>query len=295
MSWPLEKRNPHIYIYILRHHRSGGLFSSVHDLSEFGKAILGNKQLSSMETRRWMKPQAHTASWSLSVGAPWEILRTRTGTTSGRPVDLYTKYGSIGLYSSMLILIPDFNIAVSILAAGSDASLAVTMATETTVQQLLPVLENVAREQANRNLGGDYAPTDAATNSSLTIGVDDNLPGLVLKQWISHGADVMIALSIFAQGLGRQIKGVKLHPMDLSTKDSTCGKKQSYRAIIETVPQHYDATVPRVNDPNAIEWTMLDAFRYGGISIDDFVFHIDANGVASSVEPRVLRETFKRK
>lgn len=276
-------------------HRTAGLFSSIRDLSQFGKAILGNKQLSSMETHRWMKPQAHTASRSISVGAPWEILRTSTGTTSGRSLDLYTKGGVIGLYSSMLILIPDFNVVISILGAGSDAALAVTMATETTLQKFLPELERTAREQARRNFGGDYVSANISTNSTLTIAVEDNVPGLVLKKWISNGADVMLAFSLFAQGLGRQLQRIALYPMDLATKNSTCATKQSYRAIIETVDPHYDAKVPRVIDVNAIQWTMFDAFRYGGISIDDFVFHIDAKGVARGVEPRVLRETFTRK
>lgn len=134
-----------------------------------------------------MKPHAHTALWSLSVGAPWEIIRTRTRTTEGHAVDLYTKSGGIGAYGALLVLVPDFGIVVPILAAGTDAATAVGVAFERVVQGFLPVLEKAARQQTKRNLGGTYTTKG---NSTLVLDVeDDPVSGLVVKQWISNGVD----------------------------------------------------------------------------------------------------------
>ncbi|KAG8425863.1 hypothetical protein J3459_008654 [Metarhizium acridum] len=133
------------------------------------------------------------------------------------------------------------------------------MATETTTQEFLPVLGDVAKSQA-----------DPKTNYSLVIAVEASTPGLLVTHWASHGADGL-ALGLFAQSPRGQLKGLKLYPMILSTEDET-GEKRSYRLIIKTVPRSYNPEIPRINDVNAIEWITLDAFTYGGISIDEFVF-----------------------
>lgn len=274
------------------------MFSSVHDLAVFGKAILGNKQLSGLETRRWMKPHSHTSAWSLSVGAPWEIMRTRSEISSGRAIDMYTKSGTMGLYTSILILIPDFNIAVPILAAGSDAAIAVTVATETVIQSFLPVLEQVARIQTERKLAGTYAPSNSTSNSTLVLDVDDKTPGLLIKQWTSNGADVLSAVGLFAQRQGRQLRAVTLYPMNLEDQDGKGGKttRHAFRALIETAVAGGDGDdVPRVEDPNAVQWELLDAFQYGGIGLEEFVFEIDEEGAAVAVEPRVMRERYVKK
>jgi len=48
--------------------------------------------------------------------------------TTGHTIDLYTKSGSIGLYSSLLTLIPDYQVTVAILTAGPEDSVIETAA-----------------------------------------------------------------------------------------------------------------------------------------------------------------------
>lgn len=72
------------------------MYSSASDLAKFGRDILRSVQLSPSVTRRWMKPLAHTSELTLSVGAPWEILRIKSNISTGHSIDLYTKGGSLG-------------------------------------------------------------------------------------------------------------------------------------------------------------------------------------------------------
>ena len=71
------------------------MFSNTVDMLAFSEAILSNKLLSPIETRKWMKPISHTSSLGYSVGAPWEILRSNTLTKDRRVIDVYTKSGDL--------------------------------------------------------------------------------------------------------------------------------------------------------------------------------------------------------
>ncbi|KAL6880768.1 beta-lactamase/transpeptidase-like protein [Trichoderma novae-zelandiae] len=270
---------------------TGGLLSSTNDLVKFGRAIFSNKQLSAMETLRWMKPNSFTASPSLSIGAPWEIVRTRSGITTGHVVDLYTKSGSVGAYQSLIILVPDYQVTLAVLAAGPDASAAVQVATEITIQTLLPALEEAAKEESCSKLCGVYSPlTDVSQDSSLVITVDDG-PGLLVKSWIHQGHDLIAAGQAYANATrGGQIQSVRLFPSGLKTSS-----RAAYRAIFQRLLPTDDASVHKVFDPAAESWGMPDQLMYGGIAVDEFVFHVDAaNGSAAAVEPCVLRTVFQR-
>lgn len=242
-----------------------------------------------METLRWMKPNSFTASPSLSIGAPWEIVRTRSGIATGRIVDLYTKSGSVGAYQSLVILVPDYQVTLAVLAAGPDASAAVQVATETAIQVLLPALEEAAKEQACDKLCGEYFASTDASNSSLVITVDDS-PGLLINSWTHQGHDLIAAGQAYANATrGGQIQSVRLFPSGLQTRS-----RAAYRAIFQRVLPDDDASVHKVFDPAAGTWGMPDQLMYGGIAVDEFVFHVDAGRRAAAVEPRVLRAVYKR-
>ncbi|KAL7912515.1 beta-lactamase/transpeptidase-like protein [Trichoderma velutinum] len=268
---------------------TGGLLSSTNDLVKFGRAIFANKQLCSMETLRWMKPASLTSSQSVSVGAPWEIVRTQSGITTGRIVDLYTKSGSVGAYNSLLILIPDYQVTLAILAAGPDSAAALQAATEIAIQTLIPALEKAAKAESCRRHCGKYAPAGAEKNSSLVLTVDDG-PGLLLKEWTHQGHDIIAAGQAYANATrGGRINAVRLFPTGLQT-----GRQVAYRALFETIPYQYDPSVHMVFDPTAGIWGTPDQLMYGEIAADEYVFHLDAEGNSAAVEPRVLREVYNK-
>lgn len=243
-----------------------------------------------------MKPHSHTSSLSASVGAPWEIYRTRSNITSGRVIDLYTKSGSVGMYGSLLILIPDFQVSFSILAAGPDANHLVTTAAEMVLQAFVPALEQVSRDQACRAFCGKYYGT---ANSSLTLSVDDG-PGLLVSDWISSGVDIKASGQAYSDATnGGQIKSIRLYPTGLrSQKGAASGTTArtlvSYRALFEVVDPDADPDVPRIFDPNAGVWGEVDNLVYGTVAVDDFLFHLDQYGDTVAVEPRVVRQVLRK-
>ncbi|KAH7130307.1 beta-lactamase/transpeptidase-like protein, partial [Dendryphion nanum] len=95
----------------------GSAFSSTSDLSAIGRSILSSSLLHPNTTRAWLKPTSFTSSLIGAVGRPWEIFRASLDPENNRVVDLYTKGGNIGVYASLLALIPDFNVGFAVQAA----------------------------------------------------------------------------------------------------------------------------------------------------------------------------------
>lgn len=71
-------------------------------------------------TRRWMKPVTFTANPNVSVGAPWEIVRAPSNRTSF----IYAKLGDVISYSTIMGLIPDYDVGFTILLAGAQPGFA---------------------------------------------------------------------------------------------------------------------------------------------------------------------------
>ncbi|KAE9386343.1 beta-lactamase/transpeptidase-like protein [Gymnopus androsaceus JB14] len=125
-----------------------GIYSTLADLMRIGQSMLNNEVLSPSTTRSWVKPVAHTASLQMSVGKPWEIIRT---SVDGRVVDLYTKSGDVGAYSSVLVIIPDYNAGFATLAAGGDAIQVSAVTADLIIDAFLPALEQAAENKPWRN------------------------------------------------------------------------------------------------------------------------------------------------
>ncbi|XWW96103.1 hypothetical protein V2A60_004073 [Cordyceps javanica] len=281
---------------------TAGFFSSSRDLAEFGRSILAHRQLTAVETRRWMKPSAHTSSLFFSVGAPWEIWRTSSRVTSGYTTDLYTKSGSDGLYNALLVLAPDSGVVISVLAAGTDSSAMLTAGAETAVQGLLPILDDVSRMQACRKYCGTYS--NAETNSSLIIAAggysngteEEDGPGIVVTKWTSRGKDIMATAQAYADSTGSGgITSFKLYP-SIAEHEAT---RTAYRLIFATRASGYTQGAspppPRIFDPIAGAWGAVDQLTYGRVAADEFIFHLDQHGdSAQSVELGALRQTLFR-
>lgn len=261
------------------------MYSSSSALANFGRDILLNTQLPASLTRRWMKPITHTAGLTLSIGAPWEIWRTRTNITSGHIVDLYTKGGSIGLYNSLLILIPDYEFVIAILSAGPGDGINAVAVAEMVVQRLVPVLHQAASQEAGRNIVGNYeADAKLSINSSAIIGVDDG--GLVVERWISNGSDLLALVETYAQLTGGgTVRSVRLVPTDLG-EGTGDGTKVGYRILFDVIGN--EGTATRIFNQNFEIWSNVDDITYGKTGVDDVVVEFDGDGNAVSIEPRVL-------
>ncbi|KAF2187570.1 beta-lactamase/transpeptidase-like protein [Zopfia rhizophila CBS 207.26] len=172
---------------------SGGIYSNTHDMRLTGLSILHNQLLCANTTREWMKPRSHTASLTMSVGAPWEIYRltipVSPNSNRTRVSDLYTKLGGQVAYSAIFALSPDHGICYSILIAGETAATTDrTYLRDLVGSTFIPAAEFAAFENALTNYPGTFAdPNNEASN--LTIAVDEGKPGLALPSLFVDGVD----------------------------------------------------------------------------------------------------------
>lgn len=96
-----------------------GLTSSISDLATIGRSILTSNLLPLAVTRRWLKPFSSTSNLRNAVGRPWEIYHF--GNEPTHPiVDVYTKTGTVGRYSSYFGLVPSHDVGFAILAVNME-------------------------------------------------------------------------------------------------------------------------------------------------------------------------------
>lgn len=95
-----------------------GLSSTISDLARLGRSILTSAILPPATTRRWLKPFASTSDLRNAAGRPWEIYHY-SATPTDPIVDIYTKSGTVGKYSSYFGLAPSYDVGFAILAVDS--------------------------------------------------------------------------------------------------------------------------------------------------------------------------------
>ncbi|KAM5346190.1 hypothetical protein ACJ41O_009195 [Fusarium nematophilum] len=279
---------------------AGGMFSSVSDMLLLAEGILSNKFFSPEQTRKWLKPISNTASWGYQVGGPWEILRGDNITSDGRLIDVYTKSGDLGLYHSQTVLIPDYDIVISILSGGREASAdqyVTSTILSSVIQALLPAIEKVGRDDAKAAYAGEYA--DRSTNSSISLKVDSG-PGLVISSWTVRGFDVLNNIGNY--NLQAFESGKKIEPIeyvDARVYPTNLGKEgqSSWRAVFDFTPADKDAEFASglfFKDGTCQTWFQQDRRVYDFLPLDQFVFVEGDEGVSSAVRSPAFNVTLTK-
>ncbi|KAF5963127.1 beta-lactamase [Fusarium coicis] len=240
--------------------RSGGFYSNTKDLLAFGNAILEYKLLDPVTTRKWLSPVAFTDSSGVMVGYSWEIMRTKNITGDGRIIPANYKSGHLPGYQAALILVPDYDLVLTILVAGP-----LHEATESLLQhfgsrfieRMVPPLELAAKDEALIRYGGVYS--DPASNSILKIELDHG-PGLSLTE--------------------------------LTTKS-----REAWRSITSTLTDEEIETIESGliwEQGTCPTLGTLDRRGYGYKSLDEFIFELDASGNVKSLNYRALDVNFEK-
>ena len=219
------------------------------------------------------------------MGAPWEIQRATRDTLDQGIVDLYTKSGSTGTYNSIIVLIPDYDVAFTVLVAG-DVSRLVNMLSEMVAQAFLPTFYRISKQEAAGAFGGVYQST-GAVNTSLSL-IEDDGPGLLVEKWISKGTDLLAAF----QPLAGAVAQARVYPTGLRSpaKGNNSTTEVAWRGIFQPLPAANSTyRHEEIFNNDGDTWVGVDAVTYGRNSLDEFVFQVDQNGNAISVEPRALR------
>ncbi|KAK2754021.1 hypothetical protein FQN54_007190 [Arachnomyces sp. PD_36] len=263
---------------------AGGFFSTAHDMSTVGRAILNSTFLPPSTTRRWLKPLSHTTSPQLSIGAPWEIYSFQ----DPRHIDLYAKDGDLGAYSSILALSPDHDVGFTILAAGESASFVTRGLADVLGGILLPGLEEVARGEARGRFDGRYAL--AGEGSEISIVTDDDAPGLRIKSWMSNGKNVFLA---FMPRLGLTDPSkleLRLYPTGLVSPG-----KISFRAVPVSLEEGGLASLGMGPITSVCtSWSSVGGQVYGNVGVDEFVFEVGEEGEVVGLSPRAMRVSLPR-
>lgn len=252
----------------------GEYYTTINDIHAFGHAVLSNTLLSPAQTRKWLKPVSGTSSPGIFVGQPWEIFRSNNLTRDGRIIDVYTKAGDLISYHSIMGLVPDYDLVISILVAGPEVSGgSVQLLFSDILKELLPAFEQAGKDEAAEKYVGTY--TDTQTNSSITLSIDDQ-PGLSITNWTVRGIDIPSTyLSINLPPsfpTPPNLVRFRLYPA-ISTE-----KESSWRAVA-TVGT--DEEIQEAEGLLAWEgggcntWATMDRFVYQLLGQDHFVFGKD--------------------
>ncbi|KAM7218657.1 Beta-lactamase/transpeptidase-like protein [Rhypophila decipiens] len=284
---------------------SGGIFSTLSDLASFGTGVLNSSLLAPEQTRRWLKPVSFTSRLQYAVGAPWEVMRY-VHPSSGKITDMYTKSGDSGVYSSWLVLIPEYGTGFSILSAGTSTNRTAVVAAlgDVLTQALLPALQSQAGVDASLDFGGTYTAAagggESNSNSTLVLMTenDTHTPGLVLTKWISNGTDVLSSVSlqsIAGPGPYRLLPTVDAHGQVafrlVGSRDSTTAETLSEEGLRLHSAQLFTGPGMAIAD-----WLMVDASTYFGAGVLLFVFDVDkASGKAMGVTLPAYRVRLVRK
>jgi hypothetical protein len=262
------------------------MYATPGDIALIGRSILSSTLLPAPLTRRWLKPHSFTSSPTQSVGAPWEIQRLSLGPNS-RLVEMYSKAGDLPGYASLLVLIPDWDLGFAVLAAGdptvSSENNMVVLVADAIADVFFPAVEEAAREEADRAFSGSYTSSGSALKSSVTLTTDAALFGLGLKSWISNGVDVLAS--------GIVGPNARLYPTGLKRSTTNGETIVGFRAVFEN-PAEVQAG--GVFSQACTTWQMVDSTYWGEVAIDEFLFMVGANGVATSVTPRIMRLSLGR-
>ncbi|KAK2737703.1 hypothetical protein FQN57_007451 [Myotisia sp. PD_48] len=249
----------------------------------FGRAILDNTLIPASATRRWLRPTAFTARSTESVGAPWEIYRLKT---NNRLVDLYTKRGGIGRYASHLILVPDYNIGISVMVAGIMAAPQEAALSELLVNRLVPAFEREAAIQASKKYDGTYKANNL--NSTIVFETADNRPGIGVKSWISNGTDVLAALNgIYSPG--GTTPNLRVYPRQLTNKKRG-GSQEAFMWSFEAVPIDSASDGAKNGEGEPIftgtcpGWGNADFTLYSRKPLSQMIFNVDRSGKVTGVE-----------
>lgn len=271
---------------------AGGIFSTPTDLTTIGRSILRSTLLSPALTRRWLKSHSRTASDGHAVGAPWEISSFRIPLTpfsnSTTRVDLFAKSGNLGYYNSYLALDPDRAWGFVVLAAGRASGLPVYHLGNLLARTYAPAFEAAARAEAADSFAGTFVAEDGS-NSTLTLALQADRPGVGVEEWSANGVDVLAALGAGATTATAAARGgsVRLYPARMGSKT-----KVAFRALYEPLPA---GAMGGPLDSACQTWFQADPAEVGGRMVDDIVVGVnEESGRALWVEARAWRMRYVR-
>ncbi|KIW67042.1 hypothetical protein PV04_06319 [Phialophora macrospora] len=203
---------------------TGGLYCSAGDMSIFLRHVLAEYMDIGAAKTNWMPEASSAAGGSGSwYGMPWEIFRTEKilggggggDASAARSVTFFTKGGGLPGYRTVIVLVPEFDLGITIFTAGDGEFLSDLL--EMIPVPLIRAADRLAARQVADTYVGDFAfdssssalssteprateidAGGAATptlNSSLTLAYSPT-HGLEITRWISNATDMLAVIPV---------------------------------------------------------------------------------------------------
>ncbi|CAN9406101.1 unnamed protein product [Alternaria alternata] len=165
---------------------TGGIYSSSSDLSKYLRYVLTHFNAIT-HAINWLHPVSHSHGSNSFYGMPWEIFTTdRILPDSNRTIRVVSKGGGLPGYTSIIMTVPEYDLGITILIAGSNKIFAKIQSIVLTT--MIQVAEKIAIRQLSDRYAGTYSAADPKLNSTVRLTADHR--GLVVTTWISNGTDV---------------------------------------------------------------------------------------------------------
>jgi hypothetical protein len=164
-----------------------GLYSTPRDISTLLRWTLIGEPSSLLN---WLAPGFYAVGSHSLIGMPWNIFRTTAPLSMpNRPITFNTLVGTLGPYTSVVVTIPVYNMAVSLMMNG-DLGHPHELLTNITFP-LVQAADRIAWENVRDDYAGTYkAETERNINFSITLLVSQDR-GLHISEWISNGSSVL--------------------------------------------------------------------------------------------------------
>lgn len=273
---------------------TGGLYSSSSDLSIWLRYVLSSYNAQTRAAGNWFAPASFSGSMDSFYGMPWEIFRARTkevlgeeGGKSTRPLSFVTKAGVLPGYSSLVVMVPEYAIGITVLVAGDGNALGEIR--EVVVKEMVGFAEEAAMVELRARYVGTYE--DVRSNSSITLAQSDE-HGLTVTRWISNGVDTLA--DIIAERISDRPGGGLwvMHVLPtLLFEDEDQQEGERWRLLPQKVAPESGASV--WDNFCISDW---DTGMYAGKALNEIVFWgRDRCGSAESVHLTGFRSTLYRK
>nr|A0A3G1DJI3.1 RecName: Full=Probable hydrolase M10; AltName: Full=Squalestatin S1 biosynthesis cluster protein M10; Flags: Precursor [Phoma sp. MF5453]AMY15067.1 hydrolase [Phoma sp. MF5453] len=175
-NWDVGVNNPSV-----------GLYSTPRDISTLLRWTLNESPSSLLN---WFAPGFYAVGSHSLIGMPWNIFRTTAPLSiPNRPTTFNTVVGTLGPYTSVVVVMPEYDLAVSLMMNGAlghphDILAKVTF-------PLVRAADKIALEKVRDNYAGTYkAEPRQKINSSITLSVSPD-HGLYISELISNGSSIL--------------------------------------------------------------------------------------------------------
>ena len=271
---------------------TGGLYSSSSDLSTWLRYVLSTYNAQTPVAGNWFTPASFSGSIDTFYGMPWEIFRARTNEVveelkSTRPLTFVTKSGHLPGYSSIVIMVPDYGIGITMLVAGNSKALGDIR--KIVVKEMVSFAEEAAMADLRARYVGTYE--DERSNSSVTLAQSDEY-GLTVTRWISNGVDTLKGIENIYAPSGEQWVMHVLPTLLFDDENKKEGER--WRLLPQKIASKQERRSASLWDNFCIsDW---DSMTYAGKPYNEIVFRGGRpHGSSESVRLSGFRSTLYRK